>query len=246
MKLLLTIITSICILGFHPVQAETWRGLTVAPENRCSPYVRSRDYTYPQSIEKKIVNENLGGRIYSPYTNEEFTSLRETDIEHIVATSEAHDSGLCSRNQSVRKQFSRDLMNLTLASPALNRWQKGGKDAADWQPLYNKCWFVDKVINVKKAYNLTIDRRERDALKRTLNNHCKVTIPKPISPEQNNLQNSSNYNMCQENALACYDDNGNGRITCKEARNHKITPVYRTHPAYQYMRDADGNGVVCE
>ena len=47
-------------------------------------------------------------------------------------------------------------------------------------------------------------------------------------------------------ALALYDDNGNGRITCKEARTHGIAPVSRGHPAYQYMRDADNDGVVCE
>ena len=47
-------------------------------------------------------------------------------------------------------------------------------------------------------------------------------------------------------ALALYDDNNNGRITCKEARAHGIAPVPREHPAYQYMRDADNDGVVCE
>ena len=48
------------------------------------------------------------------------------------------------------------------------------------------------------------------------------------------------------NALALYDDNGNGRITCKEARRHGIAPVRKGHPAYRYMRDGDGDGVVCE
>ena len=48
------------------------------------------------------------------------------------------------------------------------------------------------------------------------------------------------------NALAMYDDNGNGRITCAEARVHGIAPVHRGHPAYEFMRDADGDGVVCE
>ena len=48
------------------------------------------------------------------------------------------------------------------------------------------------------------------------------------------------------NALEMYDDNGNGRITCAEARAHGIAPVRRGHPAYQYMLDADGDGVVCE
>ena len=46
--------------------------------------------------------------------------------------------------------------------------------------------------------------------------------------------------------LGLYDDNGNGRITCAEARRHGIAPVPRSHPAYRYMRDGDGDGVVCE
>lgn len=46
--------------------------------------------------------------------------------------------------------------------------------------------------------------------------------------------------------LALYDDNGNGRISCAEARAHGIAPVSRDHPAYEYMRDGDGDGVVCE
>ncbi len=49
-----------------------------------------------------------------------------------------------------------------------------------------------------------------------------------------------------DDALARYDDNRNGRITCKEARRHGIAPVHRSHPAYRYMRDGDGDGVVCE
>ncbi|WP_420637002.1 excalibur calcium-binding domain-containing protein [Candidatus Palauibacter sp.] len=46
--------------------------------------------------------------------------------------------------------------------------------------------------------------------------------------------------------LALYDDNGNGRISCAEARAHGIAPVTRDHPAYAYMRDGDGDGTVCE
>ena len=47
-------------------------------------------------------------------------------------------------------------------------------------------------------------------------------------------------------ALQQYDDNGNGRITCAEARRHGIAPVRRGHPAYAYMRDGDSDGVVCQ
>ena len=38
----------------------------------------------------------MGGIIYGPYTGIWFGSTSETDIEHIVARSEAHDSGLCA------------------------------------------------------------------------------------------------------------------------------------------------------
>ena len=43
-----------------------------------------------------------------------------------------------------------------------------------------------------------------------------------------------------------WGDNENGRIICTEARAHGMAPVRRGHPAYQYMRDANGDGVVCE
>ena len=45
--------------------------------------------------------------------------------------------------------------------------------------------------------------------------------------------------------LALWDDNGNNRISCAEARAHGIAPVRRGHPAYQYMNDAYGDGVAC-
>ena len=47
-------------------------------------------------------------------------------------------------------------------------------------------------------------------------------------------------------ALARWDDNRNGRISCAEARRHGIAPVPRGHAAYRHMRDGDNDGVVCE
>ena len=118
--------------------ADTWRGITVAPEFRCSPYDKKRDYPYPQAIEHDIVRR-MGG-VYGPYTGTCFASADGTDIEHIVATSEAHDSGLCARDRAVRARFASDLRNLTLAPPRVNRHQKSGKDAAEWLPVRNQCW----------------------------------------------------------------------------------------------------------
>ena len=146
-------------------QAGEWRGLTIAPEDRCSPY-DADDYRYPQSVEDDIVRD-LGG-IYSPYTCETFDSDTQTDIEHIIARSEAHDSGLCGADDATRTQFARDLLNLTLASPSLNRSQKSDKDAAEWMPDQNRCWFAQTIVDVRLKYGLTIDQAEADAIDRML------------------------------------------------------------------------------
>ena len=45
------------------------------------------------------------------------------------------------------------------------------------------------------------------------------------------------------------DANGNGRVTCAEARAASCgapIPVTSDHPLYQFMRDGDGDGRVCE
>ena len=144
--------------------AESWRGLTVAPENRCSAYDKKRDYPYPQSVEQDIVREL--GAVYGPYSGTCFDSTKQTDIEHVVATSEAHDSGLCAADRTTRTRFAQDLRNFTLASPQVNRHQKSGKDAGEWLPDRNRCWFAGRVLEVKRAYRLTIDRREAAALER--------------------------------------------------------------------------------
>ena len=77
-----------------------WRGLIVAAEHRCAPY-RSDEYAYPQAVEDDII-QRLGG-IFSPYTGEVFDSKGDTDIEHVVARSEAHDSGLCRADAATRR-----------------------------------------------------------------------------------------------------------------------------------------------
>ena len=151
-------------------EPETWRGLIIAPEHRCSPYDRA-DYRYPPSIEAQIVAA-LGGIVYGPYTGRIFTDTRQTDIEHIVAVSEAHDSGLCAASAELRRRFATDLLNLTLAAPAVNRCATGAKcafDAAEWLPPVNRCWFAARVVAVRQKYRLSVERaRGRRAYARAL------------------------------------------------------------------------------
>lgn len=225
-----------------PASQPTWRGLTIAPEERCAPY-DSDDYRYPQSVETNIVRD-LGG-IYSPYTCESFDSIRETDIEHIVARSEAHDSGLCSANAETRSRFARDLLNLTLASPALNRQEKVARDAAEWQPDQNRCWFAQRVVDVRLEYGLTIDQAEADALDGILMGCQSTEISCDLSqaPPAADPPPIQAYPNCSAMRAAGWTrgvnrDGGTYQAAWNEAER-------RTY-ALNTARDRDGDGHACE
>ena len=221
-----------------------WRGLAVAPEDRCSEYASS-DYRYSPSVEPRIVDAQ--GGIYGPYTGTWFNSIRDTDIEHIVARSEAHDSGLCAADPETRDRFASDILNLTLASLSVNRHQKVAKDPNEWLPDLNQCWYVDRVVQVRRKYQLTINQAEAEAIDRVLAG-CESTemVFLAQGASTTTAATPTPTEAPEMDALAMYDDNGNGRITCAEALAHGIAPVRRGHPAYEFMRDADGDGVVCE
>ena len=230
---------------------EKWRGLTVTSEFRCTPYDR-RDYPYPSSVEAAVI-ASMGGRVYGPYTGRSFASRSETDVEHIVATSEAHDSGLCAAEPATRRRFSKDLLNLTLAAPEVNRCGHGGKcgyDAGEWLPPGNGCWFANRVVAVKQRYGLTVDRKEAAALEQVLSgcssNEMVFSDGKVVPIGKTPAVQQKGHSHDAVGALGLYDDNGNGWITCAEARRHGIAPVPRGHPAYRFMTDGDGDGVVCE
>ena len=226
--------------------AALWHGLTLAPEDRCSPYDPD-EYHYSPSVEPRIA-EARGG-VYGPYTGTWFDSIRETDIEHIVARSEAHDSGLCAADPDTKDEFASDLLNLTLASPSVNRHQKVDKDAAEWLPELNRCWYVGRIIRVRLEYGLTIDQAEADAIDSVLVG-CDSTNMVLVAPNNTATSEATSTPTptpaADIDALALYDDNENGRITCSEARAHGIAPVCRGHPACEFMNDRDGDGVVCE
>ena len=146
-------------------------GLEISPEERCAPYDRD-DYPYPPSIELDII-ESLGS-IYGPYTGTCFSDRTETDIEHIVAPSEANDSGLCAADPKTKEAFAQDLFNLTLASPSVNQHQKSDNDIAEWTPALNTCWYAQRTIDVRLKYGLTIDSLEAMAVEAILSG-CEST-----------------------------------------------------------------------
>ena len=127
-----------------------------------------------------------------------------------VAIAGTASSGLCAEDRATRKRFAQDLRNLTLASPQVNRHRKSGKDAGEWIPDRNRCWFAARVVEVKQAYGLTVDPREAAALARILRG-CPTTAMEP--------------GVCRSEATS---EKRTTRET--DGGQHGIAPVPRSHP----------------
>ena len=127
---------------------------------------------------------------------------------------------------------------------------KRDKDAAEWLPQRNRCWYAARIIDVRRASGLTVDAREAAALDRVLAGctSTRMIVFGDTGATTTGGETSTGRRSGTDGAQALdrWDDNGSGRITCAEARRHGIAPVVRGHPAYAYMRDGDGDGVVCE
>ena len=104
--------------------------------------------------------------------------------------------------------------------------------------------FAARIVEVKRKYGLTVDAREAQALEEVLSGcaSTEMVVVEGPSPAAEPTPGATAPGRAE--ALSQWDTNGNGRITCKEARATGIAPVRRGHPAYRFMRD--GDGVVCE
>ena len=162
--------TTVWVMGAPPPPPApgTWRGLVVAPEIRCSEY-DVEHYRHPDGVEDAVIAA-LGDKLYEAYTGVYYDHVRDIQVDHIVAKREAHDSGGCAWAPSARRAFARDIENLALATSRLDLGVKAGRDAAEWLPEFNRCWFAGAVVAVRLKYGLTVDEAERDALEGVLAN----------------------------------------------------------------------------
>ena len=157
-----------------PPDAETWRGLKVCAERSRDGYDRDDYGSGYTSLEDDIIaalpaTMKKNGQVYTPYSCIAFditaNGTAATDIEHIVALAEAHDSGIVDDR---RRDIASDLDNLTIADPTVNRSEKSDRDAAEWTPDRHGAWFAARVIAVKREYELSVDPAERDSLEMLL------------------------------------------------------------------------------
>jgi hypothetical protein len=113
-----------------------------------------------------------GGRWFSIYDNIETTDSSKFDIDHMVPLSEAWGSGAWNWNADQRKHYANDLDQpfFLIAVTASSNRSKSDRDPAEWMPPNSAyhCTYVRIWIEIKRAWDLSVDQAEHDYLARKL------------------------------------------------------------------------------
>ena len=96
-------------------------------------------------------------------------SSMEVQIDHVVALSNAWQTGAFKLTFAKRTEFANDPENLMAVQGRLNS-QKGDGDAATWLPPLKsyRCTYVSKQIAIKAKYGLWVTAPEKTAMKNIL------------------------------------------------------------------------------
>lgn len=123
------------------------------------------------------------GRWVSAFDGVRTTNPSTFDIDHLVPLAEAWDSGAHAWDSATRQAFANDLGyagSLIAVSASSNR-SKSDKDPAEWLPPRTeyRCTYVTTWIAVKHRWSLSIDKRERNALRRSVKTcgNPRITLP---------------------------------------------------------------------
>jgi hypothetical protein len=124
------------------------------------------------------------GILLDKYSGETINFVRgnitsmEVQIDHVVALSNAWQTGAFKLSKDRRTEFANDPLNLLAVKGRLNS-QKGDGDAATWLPPLKsyRCAYVARQIAVKAKYSLWITAPEKDAMVRILEKCPKQELP---------------------------------------------------------------------
>ena len=122
----------------------------------------------------------VAGTLLDPYSNKSITfdlskSASTIDIDHVVALSNAWQTGAFQLTLTQRTNFANDPLNLLAVDYKLNR-QKGDGDAATWLPPYKsyRCAYVARQVSVKAKYKLWVTAPEKTAINKLLESCIKA------------------------------------------------------------------------
>ena len=217
------------------------------------------------------------GTLDSPYSGDTVDFDRENstiDIDHVVALSDAWQTGAASWDEQTRREFANDPLNLLAVESSLNR-QKGDGDAATWLPPLKdyRCEYVARQIAVKDKYELWVKPAEADAMERVLGD-CEdflalededqwpdagagdvvateeepASEPEPEPAPEPERDPAPVYEPAPKEESHGSGSGGGSAYyeNCDAARAAGAAPVHAGDPGYSRKLDRDGDGVGCE
>jgi putative cell wall-binding protein len=181
------------------------------------------------------------GTLDDPYTATAISFVQGPDssdvqIDHMVALSNAWQTGAQQWTATTRKAFANDPLNLLAVDGPTNA-AKGDSDAAEWLPPNTayQCAYVARQVAVKVKYDAWITGPEKDAISGVLNTcpeqklPTNTAVPAPVPDATEPLPPTDVY-----------------YANCDAVRAAGAAPLYAGEPGYRAGLDRDGDGVACE
>ena len=196
----------------------------------------------------------ISGILNDPYTGKIINFMRGKDtseqvqIDHVVALSDAWQSGAQEISAQERLQLANDPENLLAVDGPANQ-QKSDSDAATWLPANAsfRCSYVARQIRVKAKYHLWVKPAEKEAMINVLT-PCTGAAAKPAPDTPASVvptdapapvpQVDAPPAQTPAPALAFQ--------TCADARAAGYRNMHRGAPGYSEHLDRDGDGIACE
>ena len=199
------------------------------------------------------------GTLADPYSGRSIAFRRGPDtssavqIDHVVALSDAWQTGAQQWAAAKRENLATDMRNLLAVDGPLNQ-QKSDGDAATWLPPNKayRCAYVARQVGVKLAYGLWVTEAEQNAMISVLSGCPDQPLPAGITPPANTAASGAAPapavavapvpvvpGPVGAPAAVLYKD-------CAAVRAAGAAPIRVGQPGYARPLDADGDGVGCE
>jgi hypothetical protein len=136
------------------------------------------DITYKEGTRDCKV---IAGQLLDPFSGKViiFSPTKVViDIDHVVALSNAWQTGAAYFDKNIRLLIANDPINLLAVDAKLNR-QKGDGDAATWLPPNKsfRCEYVARQVAVKSKYKLWVTEPEKVAITKILSSCVGQKLP---------------------------------------------------------------------
>lgn len=183
------------------------------------------------------------GRWKSVYDNLSFTDSSDLDVDHMVPLAEAYGSGAYRWSSGTKERFANDMYKYSLiAVSASSNRSKSDQDPAEWLPTKKSytCRYLASFTVVKYRWSLTVDSREKRSIKRGLSKCSTRSIRLALVPR-------AKVNNTSKPDKPSLSGNDPRCSTCSEATANGYGPYQRgIDPEYDWYRDGDSDGTVCE